>query len=367
MNILIYNAKKNWGGITTEDELIIKGFRDRKHNVIVVARPGAKFASNSVYKDEFITFSIGTDFNPISIIRLIRIIEKNRIDVVLTNMNKEVTIAGTASRLCGIPNIRRTGSADDLGDERRYFTITERFLITHNLMPCNFVFDSAYKTNKKIDRRNYSTVYTGKDIIPYTSDEINELKQSWGIKDNEIVLGITCQLVKVKAIPDLINVFERLSKTHYNLRLVITGAGSEKDNLIQLVNELKLQDKVYFAGFTKQPQLTASAYDVCLHTSHSEGMPNVIYEYMTANKPIICSDVGGIKEILTHGESCLLYPPGDLETLYKHLETVLSQPDLAHNLSENAFNTIKQYDTSRFITQLECIFSHYINKKKRKI
>jgi len=364
MNVLIYNTKQWWGGIVTEDEIIIKGLRQRGHKVVIVARPGSKYALQSAYKDELILFKAGADFNPISIFRLVRLIKKHKIDIIVTNTEKEVTIGGVAAKLCGIPNIRRVGSAGDLSYHRRYFYIMENFLITHNLMPSDYVFNNAYLTNKKIERKNYTTVYTGKDVIPYTSDDIHNLRKNWGIQEGEIVLGITCQLSVVKAIPDLINVFSRLCKTYDNLRLVITGEGGQKESLQALVKDLHLQHKVIFAGYSKTPQLTASAYDICLHTSLHEGMGIAIFEYMTANKPIIVSDVGGIKEILSHGESYLMYAPGDLDTLYNHIVTVLTQPEFAHKLSENAFTTIQRYTTERFVTQIESIFLQYIKGRR---
>ncbi|MCL2062991.1 MAG: glycosyltransferase family 4 protein [Candidatus Cloacimonetes bacterium] len=364
MNILIFNIKHNWGGITTEDEIIIREFKRLGHVVIVVARPKAKFALQSAFKDKFITFKPGAYFNLISILKVIKIIKKQKIDLVITNTDKEISIAGVAAKICGIPNIRRAGSSDDLSDQRRFFTIMEKKLITINLMPSQSVFDQAYQTNKKIDKKNYIPVYTGKTPIFYDLKEIEELKKSWGIKEGEKVLGITCQLAKIKAIPDLINVFSRLIKIHTNLKLVITGDGNEKEYLLQMTNDLQLNDKIFFTGFTKTPQLHAAAYDICLHTSHSEGIPNVLYEYLTVQKPIIISKVGGIPEVVKHEHDCLLYEPGDLDTLCHHIETVLIKPEIAQKIAVNASETAKIYTIDRFISQLLEIFNEYIKRSK---
>ena len=360
MNILIFNAKNKWGGVVAWTEKIIFELKKRNHLVVVVAKKKSKFSEMSKFKKEIIKIRVGGDFNPFSIFKLIYLIKKHNIDIIISNTDKEVSIAGVAAKICGIANIRRVGSHNDLSQNRRYFKIMEKYLITHNIMSAKYIFSETYKTNKKIKLNDYSVIYHGKDKINYSPQEIDETKKSWGINHDEIVIGITCQLVKIKGISDLINVFNQLLKVHPKLKLVITGEGNLKHELLDMTDKLDLKDKIIFTGFTNHPKLHDSAYDICVHTSYSESIPNSIFEYLTVGKPIVTSNAGGTKEVMQNQYNCLIYEPGDLKTLYNHLDKVLTDKETAQYISRNALKTADEYSTDMMITKLENLLSRFI-------
>ena len=57
------------------------------------------------------------------------------------------------------------------------------------------------------------------------------------------------------------------------------------------------------------------AFDVCVQSSRSEGSPNAVLEAMALEVPVVATDVGGTRELVTHGVHGLLVPFGDVRAL----------------------------------------------------
>jgi glycosyltransferase involved in cell wall biosynthesis len=69
--------------------------------------------------------------------------------------------------------------------------------------------------------------------------------------------------------------------------------------------------------------------------------PLKIFEYMASSKPIICSDIPVLREVLTHNKNCLLCPPADISSWIKSLTDLRDDEKLRERLSENAFLDLK--------------------------
>ncbi|MFZ7133446.1 MAG: glycosyltransferase [Eubacteriales bacterium] len=98
----------------------------------------------------------------------------------------------------------------------------------------------------------------------------------------------------------LLRIFEKVNQEVDDVNLVLVGEGPNETRLKYLVNEMGLANKVHFLGFRENPfNLMHNSTIFCM-TSLSEGFGNVIIESMTCNTPVISSDCGGPREILSN-------------------------------------------------------------------
>ncbi|RLC46311.1 MAG: hypothetical protein DRH57_06350 [Candidatus Cloacimonadota bacterium] len=302
------------------------------------------------------------DYNPMMIYFIIRFIKKNQIDVVVTNIEKEVIVGGIAARICGIPNIRRVGREDDF-NEKLKVKWHHRLLVDHCIVPCNLVKDNALKRANWLNPDQFTTIYNGRNCKTFSKKEIIQQRKQWGLSDTDFVIGTTSQLSNVKGIDKLITVFKRVLKKHPDCYLVITGEGPERQNLENLSNQLNIVDKVIFTGFYPEPMKVAAAYDIAVSNSQFEGFPNTVVEYFAVGRPVVTTDVGGIAEMVKDGENAFLIPYGDNQQLYQKLVLLIENPDLRKHFGKNAMDTIKKgFSEDIMIEKLEILFRNISRK-----
>jgi glycosyltransferase involved in cell wall biosynthesis len=76
--------------------------------------------------------------------------------------------------------------------------------------------------------------------------------------------------------------------------------------------------------------------DIYLNSPNIDNMPNSVIEAFSAGLPVVTTSAGGIPYIVTHGKTGLMSAPGDHEALAANALHVLSEPGLAHRLSDQA-------------------------------
>jgi glycosyltransferase involved in cell wall biosynthesis len=108
------------------------------------------------------------------------------------------------------------------------------------------------------------------------------------------------------------------------------------ERLTAFIGNHDLDENVQFLGALNQPAL-AEAYASSALTalsSRQETSPAVLMEAMAARRPVVATDVGGVREIVADGESGLITPAGDAEALAAAIGRVLSDPHQAHAMGE---------------------------------
>jgi L-malate glycosyltransferase len=107
-----------------------------------------------------------------------------------------------------------------------------------------------------------------------------------------------------------------------NVILVLVGAGTPPAE----VEDAIARGRVLFAGAQQNVVPWLAAADICILSSRSEGLSNAVMEYMAAARPVVASDVGGMAELIRHGRTGLLVPPGDAAALAAAVDALLDDP-----------------------------------------
>jgi len=143
------------------------------------------------------------------------------------------------------------------------------------------------------------------------------------------------RLVPEKGAGTLLKALSLLEKSH-NVKLVIAGVGPYESELKRQADELRLNNQVSFAGWISDEE--AHAYyrisDCAVVPSIYEPFGIVALEAMAAGVPLVASNVGGLAEIVQHGVSGLMAPPGDPVALAGQIDRILSDPDLAIRIAK---------------------------------
>ncbi|AJS60038.1 glycosyltransferase family 4 protein [Paenibacillus sp. IHBB 10380] len=167
------------------------------------------------------------------------------------------------------------------------------------------------------------TVYNGIPLNAVTADSTKNRIEATVSKP----FTITCvgTVYKIKGQEDLIELAKRLKQdTKGNYRILIIGQTKKKyyGQLLQKVVEYGVQDMVQFIDYTNDLMTLREASDVEVVCSRNEAFGRVAIEAMHFGNPLIVTAVGGLDEIVDHGQSGLKYNPGDVEQLYQHIMDV---------------------------------------------
>jgi len=140
-------------------------------------------------------------------------------------------------------------------------------------------------------------------------------RTSLGVPADAKIAIYVGQLVPVKGVDVLIRAWAILTSQPANAaaRLVLVGAGKEREALAQLAIRERVEHRVSFVGALPQTGVAdwLAAADVLCLASRSEGMPNVIVEALASGVPVVASRVGGIPEVVVDGRNGRLVPPDD--------------------------------------------------------
>lgn len=148
---------------------------------------------------------------------------------------------------------------------------------------------------------------------------------------------VSCgRFVKQKGYPYLLQAI-KLLRSQYPVELWMLGEGPKHAEVKAQVNELGLSDHVKFLGFQPNPRAYFRRCDAFVLSSLWEGFGNVIVEAMSEGLPVISTDCPyGPSEIITDGRNGFLVPPANAEALAEKIAWVISHPQQAQQVAQQA-------------------------------
>ena len=221
---------------------------------------------------------------------------------------------------------------------------------------CPTVATYKYLLQKNIFDKNKLSVLRDPAIIlnEYSKKKFDRIEQSQFYK-KKFIIGIG-RLTKQKNFALLILAFEKILKIYPDYILLILGDGEQKMKLIELINRLKIQDKVFLLGFQNNVYKYLLKADCFILSSLWEDPGFVLLEAGLSNTCVISSNcMNGPQEILSNGKNGFLFENNNLNDLLRKFDEFKKQ-----DVSE--LNTKKKYlkkEIKKF-TQ----FAHFNSLKK---
>jgi glycosyltransferase involved in cell wall biosynthesis len=158
----------------------------------------------------------------------------------------------------------------------------------------------------------------------------------------------------------MLRAFAAFLQRGHDANLVLLGKGEEEENLRALAQELGIRDRVDFAGFVVNVEDYLTNADVFLLSSDFEALPLALLEAMAAGLPIISTDVGGVRDIVT--DNGILVSPGDLEGMVRAMEELFQNRDVLSRMSEAGKRNVRTYDVSNTVTGYSGLYRRFARK-----
>ncbi|MGH2568731.1 MAG: N-acetyl-alpha-D-glucosaminyl L-malate synthase BshA [Bacteroidota bacterium] len=170
--------------------------------------------------------------------------------------------------------------------------------------------------------------------------------------ENEKILVHTSNFRPVKRVPDVIRIFHEVHK-RVPSRLLLIGDGPDRSQCEYLARELGISDCVKFLGKQTEFVYILSAADLFLLPSQSESFGLSALEAMACEVPVISSSVGGLPELVIHGETGYIAEMGDIDRMAKYSVELLTNPSKHRLFATAARKRAMEFEESKIVSQYE--------------
>jgi glycosyltransferase involved in cell wall biosynthesis len=254
--------------------------------------------------------------DPRSISRLATAIRESECDIVHAHLGYSATLVPLAARRAGRPSVCTLHTLPEQGGGRA--VVKEKLCVEAAGRSSALIFVSeaarAAFANRYRQRASWRVVHNGINLAHFAPDA-GRLPAGLGVPAGVPVVSIIAALRAPKghalAIAGWHSVLSRVPEA----RLVIVGDGPEYQSLRTQAERAGLQQRVIFTGRIDDERQTADiirASDLVLLPSYTEALPTTLIEAAACGRPVVATDVGGVREVVLHGVTGLLLEPGGI-------------------------------------------------------
>jgi L-malate glycosyltransferase len=151
--------------------------------------------------------------------------------------------------------------------------------------------------NYGINQNKITVIYNGIDFHKTGKRQLS--REDLGLQNSEFVVTMVARLDPVKAHTNVLKALALTVKKQENIKLLLVGEGSLRQQLTEEVKSLKLTNHVHFLGHRSDVDDILYVSDVKLLASYSESFPLVILEAARAHTAVISTDVGGVTDLIS--------------------------------------------------------------------
>lgn len=293
--------------------------RDRFNPVIVAFDTGDTPLVRNIKKHgtDIIHVPVGRYYTPHALkktLKLTKLIESMKIDVVQTYHIKSDTLGVLAAKCAGVKHI--ISSKRDVGDQKKqiHFFLNRRInRFVDGVIVVADKVGEVVTLQENIDPKKIKTIYNGVDIDqfkPADPNEKNNARKHIGLDDDDFVIGMVAVFRPEKNHDVFFNALKQVSTTIKNIKAVVVGDGPLFGFYQEYCKCNGLENRVVFVGGVENVKQYLQTLDVaCLVPGSNEGFSNSIIEKMSMGLPLVVSDIGGNAEAVIDGFNGFVVPP----------------------------------------------------------
>lgn len=230
-------------------------------------------------------------------------------------------------------------------------------IFDHFICVSEYLADSLIHQHE-LKEAKISVIYNGIDLDYFNVACESPLKRNEFLREEEkILIGAIGRLVAEKGLKYLIECMPEVLKRFARAKLLLVGNGPSRTNLEKRVLSLGLKDNIIFTGFRSDIREILSCLDILILPSILEGFPMIVLEAMAMAKPIVASDIPGIREQIINGKNGILVPVKDSDALAAAIIKILADRKAAETIGLAARKTVDdQFSIEKMVTQTESLY-----------
>jgi len=217
-----------------------------------------------------------------------------------------------------------------------------------------------------IEDRLITTIYNGIDATEFSLQGLNraDCKASAGVAQRKTVIMVA-RVCRQKRQELMVEAAAILCPKIPDLMVLFVGQAGPTDQLYangitRLVRKHGLENNVRFLGFQKRLQELYAASDALVLCTDEEAFGRCLLEALAMRVPVVVPRSGGHAEVLSDGETCVQFQPGDAQSLAERLESVLLDSTMSQRLAENGGRVVQQLSIESHVQQISALYERIL-------
>lgn len=379
MKILRIIARLNVGGPAIHTILLTQALNDGYFkSILVTGRAGVDekdmgYLAREKGVEPLIIPELERKINPIKDVialwKIYLIMRREKPDIVHTHTAKAGALGRTAAVLAGIPVRIHTFHGHIFESyfssfSAGVFLFIERFLAFFS----KYIVVVSEAQRKEIAVRYKITnaekirvVPLGLELERFASVGPRNGKLRGELKVNEgtILIGIAGRLVPVKNHRMFLDACKKLLDLagDIDIKCAVIGGGDERPSLESYARGLGIGDKVAFCGWREEMADVYADLDIVALTSLNEGTPVALIEALASGRPVVSTNVGGVKDVVEDGVNGYLVALGDASGLAKRLLELAKDPEKRATFGRNGRQKVlRSYSKERLVKNMKALY-----------
>lgn len=194
------------------------------------------------------------------------------------------------------------------------------------------------------------------DVHRSVSAPSGVLRHHLGLAPDVPLVGIVGRLVPIKDHLTLFRSLIRLPDVH----LAVLGDGELRSSLEAASARLGVADRTHFVGWWLDVPAAMADLDVVALCSRNEGTPVALIEAGACARPVVATDVGGVRSVVRDGVSGILVRPGDPESLAAAIDRLLRNPALRRSMGAAGRTATEGFTLDRLVEDIRALYEQVL-------
>ncbi len=372
-------TKLELGGAQDNTIFTVSNLDKKKYDVFLVCGRGGVLDNETKNKVRtifvpFLVRSINPLYDLVALFSLWKIFIKERPEIVHTHSSKAGILARLAAYLANVRIIIHTYHGFGFNEYqrwfvRKFFIFLERLIarIT-DILICVSKENVKKALNNKIGiESQYKIIHSGIRITEFRKKVDNlKVKRKLGIPIDASIVGMVSCFKPQKAPLDFIYLADRLINEGVNVYFVLVGDGLLRKKIEGVTRKKHLETYISLLGWRRDIVEIMSIFDIFVLTSLWEGLPRVVLEAMILKKPVVATDVDGVREVILHGKNGFLVAPHDISTMKEYVLKLLRDKRLAQEMGDAGFSKVdKRFNIEYMVVEIDSLYQEMIKSEAK--
>jgi len=292
--------------------------------------------------------------------RIWKRIKEDNVDIVHLHLLVPTFIGLVVAKLCGRKVVVTRHHSDAVHQiqnrvKRKFYLSIENYInrhADHLIAPSRMVRDILVE-QEGVPATRVSLIPYGQTVDRFdaiTPEIVARTKEQLRM-NGQMVLVCNSRLYERKGHIYLFEALAPLIRQGLNATLFLIGRGGHQARLEQLAEQMGLKNHVQFLGWRNDALAIMAAADIIVHPSLEDALSQALIESLMLGRPIIASDISGVRDILDEGKYGVIVPPADAGALRRALENTILDIDKARERASPGRNHIVEYMNARVVAR----------------